>query len=294
MTGQLAYDPVRYASADGRLELFARNYPPAAGGAAKIPLLMMHGLTRNSADFDPLISALASGRRMIVPDQRGRGLSQYDSDPAQYRPDVYADDMCALLDMYGIERTVCIGTSMGGLISMVMGAQAPERIAGIVLNDVGPEVSEAGLDRIRNYVGGDEPMTNWNEAAARCAEINGDALDGLSGADWLAFARRTCREMPNGSIVFAYDPAISQGMGDADPATIPPDLWALWDAIAEIPITVIRGEKSDILSRETVAQMGQRHTGAFDHVEVPGRGHAPLLDEPVALLAIEDFLSSLG
>ncbi|WP_394729688.1 alpha/beta fold hydrolase [Altererythrobacter sp. GH1-8] len=280
-----------YRSADGRLDLFARDYPADAGGGAA-PLLLMHGLTRNSADFEPLIELLGVGkRRMIVPDQRGRGRSQYDPDPANYRPDVYAADMWALLDVLGIEQVVCIGTSMGGLMAMVMGAQQPERIAGIVLNDVGPEVSEEGLDRIRSYVGPAEPMNNWEEAADRCAAINRSAMTGFTSDDWMAFARRTCRELPDGRVVFAYDPAISAGMARDDTTTVPPDLWALWEALSAIPILAIRGVNSDILTASTVSEMATRRGGDLAYVEVPDRGHAPILDEPIAVNAIRAFLS---
>ena len=287
-----AYREHAYRSADGRLDLFARDYPAGDGGEDRIPLLMMHGLTRNSADFEPLIAQLGIGlRRMIVPDQRGRGLSQYDPDPVNYRPDIYAADMWALLDGLGIERVICIGTSMGGLISMVMGAQAPQRIAGIVLNDVGPEVSEEGLERIRSYVGPAEPMADWAEAAARCQAINASAMIGFDEADWLAFAQRTCRELPDGQVAFAYDPAISQGMAKEDTTTVPPDLWALWEALRGIPILTIRGALSDILSVTTVTEMTKRRGGDMAYVEVPDRGHAPILDEPIAAAAISGFLA---
>ncbi|XUU60916.1 alpha/beta fold hydrolase [Erythrobacter sp. HA6-11] len=292
MTEAKLYREHIYRSADGSLDVFARDYPADEAGADRVPLLMMHGLTRNSADFEPLIALLGAGtRRMIVPDQRGRGLSQYDPDPANYRPDVYAADMWALLDGLGIDEVVCIGTSMGGLISMVMGAQAPERVHGIVLNDVGPEVSEEGLERIRGYVGPAEPIADWGDAAARCAAINGSALLGFTPDDWMAFAKRTCRELPDCTVEFAYDPAISQGMAEDDTATVPPDLWALWDALQTIPILSIRGALSDILTTETVMQMAKRRAGDMAYVEVPDRGHAPILDEPIAAAAISGFLA---
>lgn len=283
-----------YPSADKHLTLFARDYPSPDDTSDKTPLLMMHGLTRNSADFEPLISHLDEDRRTIVPDQRGRGRSEYDPDPSRYRPDVYVEDMWALLDRLEVEKVICIGTSMGGLMSMVMGAQKPDRVSGIVLNDIGPAVSAAGLDRIRSYVGGGEPMADWDEAAARCEDINGDALDGLSSHGWLEFARRTCEQTDDGSIRFAYDPAISESVGEEDPATIPPDLWAMWELLSEIPLLTIRGAKSDILAPETLAEMARRHTKDFSKVEVPGRGHAPLLDEPAAVQAIRSFLSDLA
>ena len=293
MSEPAQYRRHRYRSADGRLNLFARDYPAEEGKDHLPPLLMMHGLTRNAADFEPLIELLRSERRIIVPDQRGRGLSDYDSDPANYRPDTYAADMWALLDGLGIDQVICIGTSMGGLVSMVMGATSPDRIAGIVMNDVGPEVSQAGLDRIRSYVGGGQSMANWQQAAQRCADINGSALLGYDESDWMAFAKRTCHELPDGRIAFSYDPAISQGMEDDEPATVPPDLWVLWDALSDIPVLAIRGEHSDILESYTVGEMRRRHPQDFSAIEVSDRGHAPILDEPEAARSISGFLDSI-
>ena len=294
MADMFAFNPFEYRSADGRLGLFARDYPAAEGAGSLPPLLMMHGLTRNSADFEPLITALQPQHRVIVPDQRGRGLSDYDPDPSNYRPDIYVADMWALLDNLGVSRAILIGTSMGGLMSMIMGAQHPERITGIVLNDVGPVVEENGLERIRGYVGGGEPATNWAEAAQRCAETNGSAMDEFSDSDWLAFAKRTCIELPDGTVKFAYDPAISEGMDEQDTTAVPPDLWAMYDLLASIPIAVVRGEKSDILSALTVSQMGKCHNGKFMHTQVRGRGHAPLLNEPEAVALIEEFLAGIA
>ena len=292
MTRAKLYREVRYRSADDRLDLFARDLPAGKGDEKRIPLLMMHGLTRNSADFEPLIAALGAGnRRMVVPDQRGRGQSEYDPDPGNYRPDVYVQDMWVLLDRLGIDRVICIGTSMGGLMAMVMGAEQPNRIAGIILNDVGPEVSEVGLDRIRGYVGPSEPMASWEEAAARCEAINGGAMIGYRSDDWLAFAKRTCEELPDGRVRFAYDPAISASMEDEQPATVPPDLWTLWDALDPIPLLALRVEFSDILTQQTLAKMARRRSGKMDYAEVSDRGHAPLLDEPIAAAAIARFLA---
>ena len=150
-----------------------------------------------------------------------------------------------------------------------------------------------GLDRIRSYVGPSGSMADWQEAAARCAAINASAMDGFGSEDWLAFARRTCRELPDGRIEFAYDGAIANGMAPEDPATIPPDLWPLWDGLQAIPILTLRGAKSDLLSADTVAEMARRHPEKFAQADVPGRGHAPILDEPVAVNSIKRFLASL-
>ncbi|MET0587403.1 MAG: alpha/beta hydrolase [Novosphingobium sp.] len=285
MTDHLAFEPHRYRSACGNLELFARIYPGEGP-----TLLLMHGLTRNSADFEPLVEHLAGHYRLIVPDQRGRGLSAWDPQPGNYRPDVYAGDMFALLDDLSVEKAGLIGTSMGGLMAMLMGVMQPDGIPAIVFNDVGPVIDPAGLARIQGYVGPSAPFSSWEEVAARCAANNGQAFPDFGPDDWMAFARRTGREEPDGTIRFAYDPAIAAGVEGDEPATVPPDLWPLWDALSAKPVLVLRGELSDLLSLETVKQMAARHTGPFVHADVPLRGHAPLLDEPVALQAIELFL----
>jgi len=293
--GVTDYREHRYTSACGRLELFARDYgaPDRDGDGSGRPLLLMHGLTRNSADFEPLAAHLAPAYRLIVPDQRGRGLSQDDPDPANYRPDVYAGDMFALLASLKIESPALIGTSMGGLMAMVMNAMQPGAFPAIVFNDVGPELAPEGLARIGSYVGGGSSFANWDEAARACAAINAQAFPDFVEADWQQWARRTCRVLDDGRIAFAYDPAIAQGFAnvgtDGEPGE-QEDLWPLWEMLGETPVLVIRGALSDLLAPDTVTSMKQRHQGPFTHVDVPNRGHAPLLDEPEALSAITAFL----
>lgn len=276
----------RYRSACGRLDLAARDYP--ADG--RPTLLLMHGLTRNSADFEPLAAHLAGHYRLIVPDQRGRGLSQWDSDPANYRPDIYAGDMFALLQSLGIDRAMLIGTSMGGLISMVMAAMKPDAVPAMVLNDVGAVLAPEGLARIQSYVGPAGPMASWEEAAARCRATNAVAFPDFGEADWLAFARRTCVEQADGTIVLAYDPAVALSVSPDTLKAEAPDLWPLWDMLTAVPTMVIRGALTDLLTMETAREMGERHQAIYELVEVPNVGHAPILDEPVALAAIERFV----
>lgn len=281
------YSVHRYRSADGRLDLAARDYAAEVGAPV---LLMMHGLTRNSADFEPLAAKLAGRYRMIVPDQRGRGLSQWDEDPAQYRPDVYAQDMLALLDGLGVAKAGLVGTSMGGLMAMVMQALRPDLAQAVVFNDIGPVLDPAGLARIQGYVGPGAAMADWAEAVRRTRAINLAAFPDADDAHWEAFARRIARENADGTVSFAYDPAISQSVAGDDPQTVPPDLWPLWDLLDAVPVLVVRGALSDLLGAPTVEEMGRRHSGPFAAVEVPRVGHAPLLDEPAALAAIEAFL----
>jgi Predicted hydrolases or acyltransferases (alpha/beta hydrolase superfamily) len=281
------YRDHRYRSACGRLELHARDYPGTEAGAPV--LLMMHGLTRNSADFDPLAARLAGSYRMIVPDQRGRGLSQWDRDPARYRPEVYAQDMLALLDGLGLDRVGMIGTSMGGLMAMVMNALRPGLAQAVVFNDIGPVLDPAGIARIQGYVGPAGAMAGWTEAAARCRAINAPAFPDFGSADWMAFARRTCTENADGTVSFAYDPAVSESISGDEPQTVPPDLWPLWEGLPDTPVLVIRGELSDLLSAETEREMARRHRGPYASAVVPRVGHAPILDEQEAFRAIEAF-----
>jgi pimeloyl-ACP methyl ester carboxylesterase len=275
-----------YHSADGRLDLYARIYESAGP-----PLLLMHGLTRNSADFDGLAAHLAGRFKLIIPDQRGRGRSQYDPEPAQYNPATYVADMLALLDGLQISKATLIGTSMGGLMAMIMGAMAPQRVRAMILNDIGPAVDPAGLIRIQAYVGQAAAFTTWDEAAKYCAAINRDALANYDDDDWMKFARQTCTTSADGHIVFAYDPAIASGLSGTGQTAVPPDLWPMWDMLADIPVLALRGAHSDILSSDIVTEMARRHPNDFASIEISGRGHAPMLDEPDAIQAIDAFLS---
>ncbi len=281
------FTDVIFPSADGRLELYARDYPGAGPS-----LLLMHGLTRNGADFAELADRLAGRFRVIVPDQRGRGRSQYDPEPANYTPLTYCADMLGLIARLQLERPVLMGTSMGGLMAMVMGSMAPAAYRGIVLNDVGPVVDPAGLARIASYVGEAPGITDWTGAVAFCKAANGTAFPHYGDADWAKFAQRLFREDADGVPRLAYDPAIAIGLAGTDASVVPPDLWPMWDALAALPILAIRGGQSDILNAATLAEMGKRHPGMRTAI-VPGVGHAPMLDEPVAVAAIERFLGEV-
>tara|TARA_R110002033_G_scaffold9754_16_gene31949 strand:+ start:1467 stop:2330 length:864 start_codon:yes stop_codon:yes gene_type:complete len=278
-----------YRSADGRLDLYARIYDGEGP-----PLLLMHGLTRNSADFEALAGHLAGKYKLIVPDQRGRGRSDYDPDPENYTPATYVQDMFALINGLGIDSLGLIGTSLGGLMAMMMAAISPTRFTGLILNDIGPVVEADGLDRIQSYVGELAPFDNWQQAADHCRLVHGEAMIGYKAQDWMTFARRTCAETPDGKISFAYDPAISEVLSGNASSAVPPDLWETWDRLSAIPTLVLRGALSDILAPATVAEMKRRHSDHFSSAEIADRGHAPILDEPDALAAIDEFLSNIG
>ncbi|MBL0123938.1 MAG: alpha/beta hydrolase [Betaproteobacteria bacterium] len=279
------YVDVFYQSDDG-LRLYARDYPGPARDAPVI--LCLPGLTRNSKDFAPLAEKLRTAYRVICPDQRGRGRSARDADPARYRPDRYVQDMRNLLDMLGITKVVVIGTSLGGLMAMIMMATDAGRIRAAVLNDVGPEVDPRGLARIAGYVGKSGPVRDWDAAAAQTAHTNGVAFPDYRVEDWQAMAREIyVQEGP--TPVLDYDPAIALGVSNG---TTAPNLWPLFELAGAKPLLVVRGETSDILSTETLAEMTRR----LPHIitqNVSRRGHAPTLSEPEAWSAIDKFLGGL-
>ncbi|MFT4089245.1 MAG: alpha/beta hydrolase [Asticcacaulis sp.] len=277
---------VHYRSADGALTLYAQVSGPEGG----VPVLCLHGLTRNHRDFEALAGHLAQRFRVIVPDQRGRGRSEWDAEPARYNLGGYVADMFALLDHLGVEKVAVIGTSMGGLMGMIMASLLPQRIARLVLNDVGPEIAPEGLARIASYAGKGGPVQTWAEAAQSSEAINAVAFPDYGPEDWEAFARRTYQEK-DGVIVPDYDPAIAEGLRPQSNA-VAPDLWPLWGGLKEMPVMVIRGGLSDLLSVATFERMLAEHTNS-EGVTILNRGHAPMLDEPEAVAAIDRFLGGL-
>jgi len=282
----------RWSSSDG-LSLYARDYA-AASGPAKLPVVAIHGLTRNSADFETIAPLIAqSGRRVLAVDIRGRGQSDRAPDPMTYQPVTYAQDILALMRDLGIERAVFLGTSMGGLITMALAAIRSKVIAAAIINDVGPEVAKEGLTRIAAYAGQPVEIGSWAEAAAYARKLNETALPHLSDADWDAFARRTFRIGTEGTPVPDYDPDIMAPIRAAGAKALTPNLWPFFTRLAKgRPTLLVRGETSDLLSPETAAKMRKR-APKMDFVEVPGIGHAPMLDEPEAKAAIFPFLSEL-
>jgi pimeloyl-ACP methyl ester carboxylesterase len=278
-----------YQSPDG-LRLYARDYP-CRGGESAGTVLCMHGLTRNSADFAHLADYLCARYRVVSVDQRGRGRSDYDPQVARYTPAVYVQDMFALLDRLGVDSVILIGTSMGGLMSMMMTAMQPERIRAVVINDIGPEINPAGLERIKGYVGRNEPAADWDEAVRQTRAINDKEFPGFSAEQWLDFTRGLYCER-DGLLHLAYDPAIAQPMADDDSGAVPPDLWPVFEAMAVRPLLVVRGELSDILAPVCVDGMRQRKAD-MHYAEIPQRGHAPMLNEAAAVAAIDRFLAEI-
>jgi pimeloyl-ACP methyl ester carboxylesterase len=269
-----------------------RSYVPTVAEAGT-PVLCLHGLTRNERDFEELAPRIAAlGRRVIAPSQRGRGRSDRDPQTERYTPAAYVADMLGLLDSLGIERAVFVGTSMGGLMTMIAAAQAATRLAGAVLNDVGPEIDPVGLERIRGYAGAAKVASSWAEAAEITRGINGVAFPQETGEPfWLTFARRLFREDAPGRIVLDYDPAIA-GAVQPPPASAPaPSLWPVFDALAPIPTLLVRGAITDVLMASTVEEMRRRKPD-LEVAAVPDVGHAPFMTEPAAWTALERFLTT--
>ena len=278
-----------YRSRDG-LQLYYRDYP---GDAAKVPVLCLHGLIRNCRDFEALALRIAPGRRVITPDFRGRGRSQYDALWMNYHPMTYVDDMWALLRDAGVDRVIAIGTSLGGLVVMLMGAVRAQTFAGVVLNDIGPEVDPKGAERIRGYAGRFPPPRSWDQAIEQTKVAFGAALPDFTAAQWERFVRLAYSEDSTGSPKLDADPHI----GDAVRAIQPPPgatqfMWSAFSALRNTPTLAIRGELSDVLSVATFDRMQREHPD-LQRVTVPNRGHVPQLDEPHSLAALERFLTEL-
>ncbi len=288
-----AYAERRWTSPDG-LTLFARDYAPA-DGPARLPVIAIHGLTRNSADFEVIAALIAqSGRRVLALDVRGRGQSDRAPDPMTYTPDVYARDVVALMEQLGIEKAVFLGTSMGGLITMALTALKPKAIAAAILNDVGPELAPEGLARIAAYTGQPVVIETWADAAAYAKRINETALPHYTDADWAAFARRTFREGTEGAPVLDYDPDISAPIKAAGAKALIPNLWPYFRALArKKPTLLLRGATSDLLSPAIVAKM-RKAAPNMAYAEVSGVGHAPMLDEAESRAAIFEFLARVA
>ncbi|HTI30857.1 MAG TPA: alpha/beta hydrolase [Sphingomonas sp.] len=273
-----------WQSADG-LRLHYRLYGMPTD---KAPVLCLPGLTRNWRDYAGLAEHLSATRQVYCIDFRGRGGSESARDAATYMPSVYATDVELLLAEKGINRFVAIGTSLGGIVSLILGGASPERLAALVLNDVGPVIDAAGLDRIKGYTGKNQSWPTWLHAARGIAEINAAAYPKYKLDDWIAMAKRVARLKSSGRIVFDYDMAIAEPL-KAPGGEAGVDLWPLFEAVRGVPTLYFRGELSDILAPATLAEMVVR--GGGEAIIVPGIGHAPTLDEAVAREAIDALLA---
>ncbi len=286
-----AYFERHWTSRDG-LTLYARDYP-VSGDEEGLPVIALHGLTRNSKDFEdvaPLIAAM--GRRVVVPDVRGRGRSEWDPNPSRYQPKIYARDVTDMMKAMEIDRAVFIGTSMGGIITMALAAMRPRAVAAAILNDVGPAVAPEGIARILSYAGQAASIRGWDDAANYMAKTNGVAFPAFGEDEWMAMARRTFRER-DGVPQLDYDPAISVVLSK------PPSRFAGWIAgllfrklARKRPTLLLRGELSDVISADIASRM-QRVAPGMQRVDIPKVGHAPMLTEPSAVDAIRNFLRTV-
>ncbi|HEX7858012.1 MAG TPA: alpha/beta hydrolase [Sphingobium sp.] len=280
-----AYEDKYWWSRDGLLRLHYRDY---AGPSDRPPIICIPGLTRNARDFGPVAERLAGEWRVLCVELRGRGESAYAKDSLSYVPLVYLQDMVALLESAEIDNFIGFGTSLGGLVLMLLAATGHCRMSGTLLNDIGPQIEEAGLARIRENVGTGSGYPTWVHAARALAELQAAIYPDFGLEDWLALAKRLYRLNSKGRIVLDYDQRI------AEPFRAPGgesgvDLWPAFDALKAAPATLIRGALSDILSEATAQEMARRHPG-LELVTVPRVGHAPTLLEPESVAAIDRLL----
>jgi len=272
-----------FTSSDN-LALFFRDWGEDTDA---IPILCLPGLTRNSNDFSGFARHLAPQRRVICPDLRGRGRSARAADWRTYEPGTYLDDLRQLLAALGLGKVVVVGTSMGGLLGTAMAAAYPTTLAGLIINDVGPDIGTAGAGRILTYISKDRPEADW-PAAVRHLRERFPQLSFTTDAEWLDFARGTYHEGDDGRLHFDWDVRLARPL--LEPAEPPPDLWNLWRAIRAVPALAIRGGVSDILSAETFQRMKAEKPDLVQ-ITIPGVGHCPTLAEPAARKAIDEFLA---
>lgn len=280
-----------FVTAPDGLKLHVRSYgSPIARG---LPVVCLPGMARTARDFDALAISLSSDaaqpRRVIALDYRGRGRSEYDRNFKNYSLSIECTDVSAVITALGIAPAVYVGTSRGGLITMMLAAHRPTVIAGAVLNDVGPVIEPKGLMRIRGYVGKLPQPRNYEEGAEILRRLFNAQFSKLDPDDWLAYARRTWKD-EGGRLVPDYDLKLAKTLDDVDLERPQPAMWNQFDALGRIPLMVIRGANSDLLSPATVSAMQARRPD-MDVVEVPDQGHAPLLEEPGLLRRITSFIA---
>lgn len=282
------WSDIHYTSRDG-LRLYARHYP--APTSTRRPVVCLAGLTRNCRDFHDLATALArtddGGREVYALDYRGRGRSQYDPDWKNYSILVELNDVLDFMTMRGLNRAAMVGTSRGGLITMLMAALRPNALGAVVLNDIGPVIEREGLARIVAYVSRVPLPENWQEATALVQEMNKRHFPAVPPEHWEEFARQVFND-ENGLPVQAYDPSLSKAISMMDGPT--PELWPQFAALSPVPLLTIRGAHSDILSDKTLAAMRSRHP-RMAAITVRGQGHAPLLKDTPTIRAIAQFLA---
>lgn len=283
------WQDIFFTARDG-LQLYARHYP--APNSRRKPVLCLPGLTRNSRDFHDIAVVLSSGddaRDVYALDYRGRGRSQHDPDWRNYRLPIEMLDVQDLIILLGLEKPAVIGTSRGGLITMVLGAAQPGAVGAVILNDIGPVIERDGLTRIAGYVGNTPLPTTWEDAARQVAELNRRAFPAVPEEQWAEIARQWHND-DKGYPAPGYDLALAKSFSATDAP--PPALWPQFIALTRVPLLVLRGEHSDILSEATLQEMRARHPQCAT-LTVPGQGHAPLLKDAETISAIASFLANV-
>ena len=284
------YVPLYLSAGDG-LRLFARDYGPPA--APTLPVVCLPGLSRNSRDFHDLALALAtdarSPRRVLALDYRGRGRSDFDPDWGNYDVKVELADVLHVLTAAGVHEAVFVGTSRGGIITMALSAARPALLRGAVLNEIGPVLEPEGLARIKGYVGKLPTPRTFDEGAAVMRDIWGAQFPAFAEADWRAMARGTWREA-DGGLALDYDPNLAKPLDALDLTKALPSFWPLFAGLKHVPVLALRGERSDLLSADTLAAMAREHPG-IEAVIVPGQGHAPSLAGPTVIETIKRFVT---
>ncbi|HMA51334.1 MAG TPA: alpha/beta hydrolase [Magnetospirillaceae bacterium] len=280
------YRDVFYSSLDG-LRLHARDY---GDEHAPLTVLCMPGLSRNARDFEPVAERLAPRFRILCAEQRGRGESAYDPKPKNYHPGTYVGDMVALLDHLRLARVAMIGTSLGGLMAMMMAAGLPDRVAGIVVNDVGPEVAIEGLVKIQSYIDRVTNVGSWDQAIEDVSRVFGASFPAYGRADWERAARALYKENERGVPVLDFDPRIADNFKTLEPKAL--DMWPVFDALPKIPFGLVRGKLSDLLTAPIMEEMLRRRPDIV-LAEIDDSGHAPTLDEPPARAVIDRVLGAI-
>ncbi|HET9398509.1 MAG TPA: alpha/beta hydrolase [Sphingomicrobium sp.] len=272
-------------SAEG-LRLHYRDY---AGPLDKPPIFCIPGLTRNARDFEPVADRYAGQWRVISVELRGRGMSANDPDSSRYTPHYYVADILKLLDQLGIADAVFFGTSLGAICTMLLASTDADRIAGAMLNDIGPVIDQAGLDRIGGYVGREVNFASWDQAIAILADRNREVFPRWGPGEWERFAHRIMQETPDG-IRFEYDMRIADNFRVATEGPQGAN-WDLYQCLAGRPVLILRGDRSDLLSTDVADEMVERLRGDAELVIVPDVGHTPNLEEPEAQAAMDRLLA---
>jgi len=275
----------RWLTAQDGLKLYFRDYGDPL--SATPPVLCLAGVTRNSKDFADLASRLAGRCRVLCPDYRGRGRSAYDRDWRHYNPATYVNDIRHLLVACGVHKAHVIGTSLGGILAMVMAVATPGAIASVVLNDIGPEVGGAGVGNIVAYMREDRSFSDL-QSVADYIRKNFPDLPARSPEDWLTIARNTYREVPGRGFVRDWDHAIVNQFSGASARNV--SMWPLFGALRRVPVLAVRGKRSTVLTAETFRRMAEFMPG-IAQVVVEDCGHPTALNEANVLDAIDAHLA---